>query len=143
MKNFFLLVLASCLLLSGTAFGLTIENKLNDAMGQAYKAATEKKIAESKDWFEKAGKYAEEAKDWQGLLDAGYGLSTLGDAKSAKNLFDKAKSLIESSNDWHSAVALGYAYASLPNKLKTIPLATKMWELAQSSAEKEQDAFEP
>lgn len=118
---------------------LYAKGEMDDALGRAYKAATEKKMDEAKDWFRKAGQYAQELNSWQGLIDSGYGLSTLGLPQEAKTAFDNASQIILQDKDWHSAVALGYAYASLPKQLGTVESAIQMWTKAKELANEDND----
>lgn len=117
----------------------TAKEKMDDAMGRAYKAATEKKLEEAKEWFNKGMQYAQEANFWPGLIDSGYGLSTLGLPEEAKTAFDSASQIIQNERDWHGAVALGYAYASLPSKMNTIESATQIWTKAKEWANEKND----
>ncbi len=141
MKSLSFTAIMSLIFFCAIALGMTVEEQLNDAMGRAYKAAEENKTAEAKELFNKAAGYAETANNWQGLLDAGYGLSTLGDADGAKKLFDKAVPIVEKAKDWRSAIAIGYAYASLPDNLKTLAKSEKLWEQAKQLAEEKEDVF--
>lgn len=138
-KMLLIMFLAICL--CSNAFGLTAKENVDNALGQAYKAGSEKKMDVAKDWFRKAAKYAKEAGSWQGLLDSGYGLSTLNLPEEAKTVFDNAATIAKNSKDWHGTVAVGYAYASLPKKLGTTDLAINMWNTTKELAEKDGDIF--
>lgn len=127
MKKNLILIALILVLIPSLAYSRTAEENMHDAMGRAYKATTEKKLDKAKSWFRKASKYATNAKSWQGLLDAGNGLSTLGLPEEAAECFDGANQLVTQSKDWHGGVALGYAYASLPDRLKLLDKATKIW----------------
>lgn len=117
----------------------TAKEKMDDALGRGYKAATEKKMDEAKEWFRKGLQYAKEANSWQGLLDSGYGLSTLGLPEEAKTAFFSAEQIILNERIWHGAVALGYAYASLPKEMGTIEPAINMWTKAKEWAKENND----
>lgn len=124
-----------------TGYCLTPKEKMDDALGRAYKMATEKKMDEAKDWFRKAMEYAKEINSWQGLIDSGYGLSTLGIPEEAKVAFDNASQIIQQSKDWHGAVALGYAYASLPKGMGLTEDASGMWANAKEWANENRDPY--
>lgn len=141
MKKNLILIILAVVLIPSLACGRTASQDLNNAMGQAYKAVTEKKLDKAKKWFRKAGDYAKEAKNWQGLMDAGYGLSTLGLPDEAVGYFNSAGETITQSKDWHGGVALGYAYASLPDKLKVLDKATKIWTESETWAKNQNDLF--
>lgn len=126
---------------SATALALPEEEQMHNVMGQAYKAAAQQKTAEAKELFNKAAELAEKTKNWEGLLAAGYGLSTLGNAEGAKKLFDQASLLAEKTNDWRIAIGLGYAYASLPDSLTPLPQAEKLWQQAKQWSEEKEDIF--
>lgn len=134
MKHTLILITLILVLIPGLAYSRTAEENMHDAMARAYKAATEKKLDEAKQWFRKASQYAQEAKSWQGLLDAGHGLSTLGLPEEAAGCFDSANESIVQSKDWHGGVALGYAYASLPDKLNLLDRTAKIWAESRSWA---------
>lgn len=123
------------------AFSMTAKEKLDDALGRAYKAASEKNIDQAKDWFKKSSDFAREANSWKGLLDSGYGLSTLGLANEAKTMFDSAQNIISQEKDWHGAIALGYAYASLPKELKATESAINIWNKGKVWAESDNDLW--
>jgi len=133
MKRILLLVL-SVLVMAASGYSMTAKEKLNDAMGRAYKAASEKNKEAAKDWFRKGAQYAVEANSWTGLIDSGYGLSTLGLPEEAKSAFDNASKIVMQEKDWHGAVAIGYAYASLPKTLGTTDLAVQLWSNAKGWA---------
>lgn len=134
----FILILVS---FSSTLYCETTKEKMDDALGRAYKASTEKKLNEAKDWFRKGIQYAKEANSWQGLIDSGYGLSTMGLPEEAKAAFDSASQIIHEKPNWHAAVALGYAYASLPREMGAIESAVKMWTKAKEWANNENDPY--
>lgn len=140
MKNILLSILV-LMLISSIAYAKTAEVNMNDAMARAYKAATEKKTDAAQKWFGKAKKYAIDANNWQGLLDAGYGLSTLGLPEEAVQCFYSASSIIISSKNWHGGVALGYAYASLPDKLNVLDKANSIWKKSIVWAEGKNDLY--
>lgn len=123
---------------SSIVYCQTSKDKMDDALGKAYKASTEKKTVEAKDWFHKGMEYAKEANSWQGLIDSGYGLSTFGIPEEAKDAFDSASQIIMQKPDWHAAIALGYAYASLP---KATDSAMQMWTRAKDWANKQKDPY--
>lgn len=141
MKLFLKIFVVCLLLVSVSAFGLTIQEKTSDALGRAYKASTEKNIDEALKYFKKASEFAEESGNWQALLDSGHGISTLGKPKDAKEVFTKAESIIIKSEDWHGAVALGYAYSSLPNNLNALSSASSMWDKSKTWASEKNDSF--
>lgn len=126
---------------SAIVYCQTPKENMDDALGRAYKAATDKKIVEAKDWFRKGIQYAKEANSWQGLIDCGYGLSTLGLPEDAKAAFDSASQIIQQKPNWHAAVALGYAYASLPREMGTIESASQIWIKAKEWANNVKDPY--
>lgn len=136
-----MLVMILVISLPVISYCLTVNEKMSDSMARAYKSASERKMDQAKSYFIKAMQYAEQAGSWQGLLDSGYGLSTLGDTTKARAAFDKAMPLIQKAGDWHGAVALGYAYASLPQQTETTSIATNMWTETMNWANEENDAL--
>ncbi len=140
MKKLILIALLA-IILPTVSYCSTTEENISDSMGRAYKAASEKNMDQAKSYFIKAMQYAEQAGSWQGLLDSGYGLSTLGDAEKARAAFDKAMPLAQKAGDWHSTVALGYAYSSLPQQVETTNIAVRMWTEAMNWAGKEGSAL--
>jgi len=136
-----LIIAILILLVSIYGYSRTILQNKNDAMARAYKACTEKKIDIAKDWFRKAGSFAQNANDWQGLLDAGYGLSTLGRPEEAEKYFSKTEKIVIQKEDWHGAVALGYAYASLPKSLNLLNKAVELWQKAGKWARDKNDMY--
>lgn len=141
MKKMLMLITLVLFLIPGIAYGRTAQANMNDAMARAYKAATEKNVDEAKDWLRKAAGYAKEAKNWQGLLDAGYGLSTLGLPEEAAECFDGAGELIVQAKDWHGGVALGYGYASLPDKLNLLDKASSIWTNSKAWAKDKENLY--
>lgn len=127
------------LFLTPVAYCQTAKQTLDDCLGRAYKTATERKMDEAKDYFRKAIPAAKELNSWKGLVDSGYGLSTLGVPEEAKIAFDAASKIVSQIKDWHGAVALGYAYASLPKELKTVESATQMWSKAKEWSDEADD----
>lgn len=138
MKKLFL-ILAILICSASVSYCRTAKENMDDSLGHAYKAATEKKLDEAKDFFKKAQQYAKETDSWQGLIDSGYGLSTLNLPKEAKSAFDNGSAIIAKQRDWHGAVAIGYAYASLPKDMGTIDSAVKMWNNAKEWAKEKED----
>lgn len=139
MKRIFLILIFIASFTSPLYCQTTAKEKMEDALGRGYKAATEKKVDEAKEWFRKGMRYAKEANSWQGLLDSGYGLSTLGLPEEAKPAFDNASQIVQNERDWHGAVALGYAYASLPKQTGTTESAVNMWTRAKEWANENSD----
>jgi len=128
------IVLVFIVSLCSSAYSQTAKEKMDDSLGRAYKAATENKADIAKDSFKKALQYAKEANIWQGMVDAGYGLSTLGLPDEAKNAFDSASPIITQQKDWHGAIALGYAFASLPKSGNNTESASQMWSKGKNWA---------
>ena len=141
MKKNIILIALILTLIPALAYSRTATENMNDAMGRAYKTATEKNPDKAKDWFRKAAKYAKQAKVWQGLLDAGYGLSTLGQPEEAAGCFDSANEIIVQDKDWHAGVALGYAYSSLPDRLNLLDKSVKIWTDAKNWAKDKNDLY--
>lgn len=104
--------------LAALSFAQSPKESMHNSLGHAYKAAGEENLDEAKARFKEAGKFAQEAKEWSGLVDAGNGFSALGEPEEALKYFNKAFKVSEKSLDWRGCVACGYAYASLPEKLK-------------------------
>lgn len=134
MKRILFAIILTLCFISPLYCQTTTKEKMEDALGRGFKAATEKKMDEAKEWFRKGMQYAQEANSWQGLLDSGYGLSTLGLPEEAKTAFDSASQIVLNERDWHGAVALGYAYASLPKNLGITEIAINMWTKAKEWA---------
>lgn len=141
MKKPLILITLVLILIPGLAYGRTAEINMHDTMARAYKAATENKLDEAKDWFRKAAEFAKQANNWHGLVDAGHGLSTLGLPEEAVKYFDSACELVLHAKDWHGGVALGYAYASLPNRLKVSDKAINIWKEAKTWAKDSDDLY--
>lgn len=127
-----LLILTFMLILPPVSYCQTAKEKMGDSLARAYKSASEKKMDEAKNFFRKGMQYAKEANSWQGLIDSGYGLSTLGLTEEAKTAFDDASLIVTQNKDWHGAAALGYAYASLPRQTVKIESAVQMWDNAKT-----------
>lgn len=136
-----LLVILLFITCSSTALCQPLREKMDDALGKAYKAAAEKNIGGAKEWFRKGVQYGKEANSWQGLIDCGYGLSTLGLTEEAKAAFDSAAQIVLQKPDWHAGVALGYGYASLPRQMGTIDPAIDMWTKAKEWANSGNDPY--
>ncbi len=85
-----------------------------DRQARGFKAILEKDIETAEENFTEAGEVAAAEESWEGTLEAGYSLSSIGKTESARKLFDTAKSLTNKAKDWRSMLAVAYAYASLP-----------------------------
>jgi len=141
MKRTLLLFIAALLFLHISSFAKTAESDMDDAMARAYKYATEEKLDKSKDWFIKAATYAKEVNNWQGLIDSGYGFSTLGLPKEAANNFTAAEEITNKLSDWHAKIALGYAFASLPDEQHLLGKSVKSFKDAKKIAQEKEDIF--
>jgi len=89
--------------------------------------------------FKEAGKLAKEINDWQGVVDAAYGLAALGSHKSAHRLFLDATRIASNTNSWEGLVATGYGISSLPQELNAIGSARRAFNMAEDLALQSQD----
>jgi hypothetical protein len=94
----------------------TTAQQMDNAQAHGYVEAAEGEADEAAPWFQKAAEYAERISSWEGLMDAGLGLSSIGETTAAKTVLDKANALSATFKDWRTSLATGLAYASLPDE---------------------------
>ncbi len=84
---------------------------------QAFVAAKEVKMDDARTLFAKAGDQARAGRDWKSLVDAGTGLSNLGNPEKAREYFDAAYDLAIDGSDWQKLVGTGFALLTLPRSM--------------------------
>lgn len=94
----------------------SIAEQMDNAQAHGYVEAAEGEADEAAPWFQKAAEFAERISSWEGLMDAGLGLSSVGETEAAKAVLDKANALNTTFKDWRTSLATGLAYASLPDE---------------------------
>ena len=121
------------------SYGNEREDKMHNALGMAYSAASKQDKDLALEWFEKAGRFAKKARSWQGCIDSGYGLLALDEDEQAITLFNKAFDLARRRKDWRACIACGYAYNSVQVKSATKQKAAKAFKQAAKFSAKDKD----
>lgn len=127
------------IILSSQAFSQDPLTSMHDAFARGFEATKAKNRSEAVEWFQKAGQFATQAKEWKGCLDSGNALLKLGEPGQAADLFDKAYQIAQEKKDWRIAVAAGYAFASLPPDLGKKSVASSSFLLAADLAKESDD----
>ncbi len=110
-----------------------------DAQARGFLEVTRDNIVAAREWFIRAAEAAVEAGDWQGTLEAGSSLSTIGAHKEAADNFEQAEKLAQRNKNWQPSLAVAYAYAGLPKAMGKLKKAVKMMVTARKKAEKQKD----
>ena len=134
--------LALCLILTVLTCAAHADDpvqSMHDAFARGFEATKAKNREEAEQWFEKAGQFAVQAKEWKGCLDAGSALLKLGQPAKSSGFFDQAFSIAKAEQDWRIAVAVGYGYASLPADQNRRQNASDAFLLAGDSAGQKSD----
>ncbi|MDP8218086.1 MAG: hypothetical protein P9M03_05115, partial [Candidatus Theseobacter exili] len=84
--------------------------------------------------FNTAGQYAEQARNWQGLLDTANALAMMNVPQDALPFLQKAAAMAENEKDWRAAVATAYCLASLPDSIKQTAAAVDLFRKASTLA---------
>lgn len=108
-------------------------------LGGAYEAVQNDDNSSAVKKFESAGDLARKIQDWQGLVDAGYGLAALNETKKAHQFFQEAFTVSRTVGSWQGLVAAGYALSSLPKEMNLIPQAQTSFSIAAQFAEEDRD----
>lgn len=114
-------------------------SQVDNFLAQAYQAIEKDDTATGEELFNKAAKKAKTIGDWQGLIDAGYGLAALGKINDALSAFQKGASIAKKQNSWQGLVAAGYALSSLPKEKNLLSQAETAFSDAQAIAEQTKD----
>ena len=140
MAKKFLIYTLSFLILSFPLFAKdSYETRMNDSLAKGYLAVSKYDIDGALNYFTLALKYANDAKNWKGLLDAGNAFSALGKPKESVNPFKNAYNIALSQRDWRGLVALAYSCASLPEKLRTKKISYSSLKTANKIASQTKD----
>ena len=112
---------------------------MHDAFAKGFQAVKSKNKDEAIQWFQKAGQFAIQSKNWTGCLDAGNALLKLGSPSESSNFFNASFNIAQEQKDWKIAIATGYAFASLPPNLNKKQDAVNAFLLAAELSKQEND----
>jgi hypothetical protein len=126
-------------LISSYVFSQDSLQSMHDAFARGFQATKAKNHDEAVQWFQKAGQFAIQAREWKGCLDSGNALLKLGEPGQAADLFEQSFQIAQEKKDWRIAVASGYAFASLPPDLGKRPNASNSFLLAADLANQNHD----
>lgn len=141
-KSFLTLTLTFCMglptALSATGNQPDLE-KVDNLLAGAYQAIEQDNTGGAQQQFLDAAEQAKNIQDWQGLVDACYGLAALGQTEQALSFLQEAFRIARAKNSWQGLVAVGYALSSLPQNMNLLSQSSEAFDQAGRLAEKNQD----
>lgn len=114
--------------------------QVDNALAQGYTAVQKNQDDAAIRSFTEAGSLARRQGDWQGLIDAGYGLAALGKTAEALPLFNDAVNAAKQDGAVPGLIGAAYALASLPENMNTLGLAVEALDEAMKMVQATQDA---
>ncbi len=110
--------------------------KMEDALGRGYLAASKNDIDTAFNYFTKSLGFAKKARSWKGFIDAGNAFSALGEPKKSLAPLKNAYNIAVSQKDWRGLIAVSYSYAGLPENLgvnkKALSALNRAFKIASS-----------
>ena len=110
-KPFFIASLITALVLSSVTSKAQEDftQRLDNLLGEGYKAAAHGKKRAALSLFREAENYARELGNWRGLLDVGNAYAVLESRAEGVPLIRKASEVASKQSDWRGLVASGYS----------------------------------
>lgn len=118
-----------------------LQKQIDNFQGEGYHHLSGKRHLDAIESFVKAGELSKKDENWQGCIDAAFGLISLKEITSAYNLIKEAEYLIKFNNDWRDRIVLANAIIALPENRRGVLLPDFYLDKAYGYAKNEDNWF--
>ncbi len=118
-----------------------LQKQIDNFQGEGYHHLSGKRHLKAIESFLKAGELSKKDENWQGCIDAAFGLISLKEITPAYNLIKEAEYLIKFNDDWRNRIVLANAIIALPENRRGVLLPDFYLDKAYGYAKNEDNWF--